>query len=496
MSQQIDVSDFGTSSRRVHSGLLLPARTAPWIAASLVLLVVLALILRFPIERMRGLASVSYNEGWNAYREAQAAAGQPLYAAPPGLSVTNYPPVWFHVIGAAQHLGLDVNHAGRLVSLASVLLLGLMAGEISRCLRLSWPAAAFAALFFVAALILYSSDRIGMNDPQLFGMVFAAAGLLAYLRAPGKASWLLLSAACFTVGVFTKNNLIAFPLAVLLHLLLRRQNKGMAVWCLTGIVLAVLLFAVTLWWDGRFFLRHLLQPRAMVPGMALSTLVTYCAKFAAPLVLAILWVRRQKLQSPGGLIALTFGLTHLVAFGFASGDGVARNIFFEALFITSIAASAAVQDRGATGLVLCGWLVLAVSPVLIYTTGTLRHDAHLSGLLPKRQADFRTMTSRIAAEHGPVLCEDLLLCFEAHKPSGFDAYYVHDQILAGRIDEADILSMIQRREFHIIGIGSAEKSLPVTPLERWRFTAAFMRTLIDAYRPVFTGSGYTLLVPR
>ena len=475
------------------------ARTSPWIAASLVLLATVALLLPLPLARLAGAASVNYNEGWNAYREAQAAAGQPLYGSPPGFHVTNYPPIWFHLVGTAPRLGLGFNDAGRLLSLVSVILLGVLACGISRSLRLSWPASAFSGLFFVASLMLYSQDRIGMNDPQLFAMLFAVAGLWAYMRTllvGDRTSWLLLSAVCFTIGVFTKNNLLAFPLAVLLHMLWRRQARALAVWCAAGMALAGLCLVATWWWDGRFFIQHLLRPRAFLPREGLLAFGVYCANFAAPLAMAMLWARAQPLRSASGLIVLAFGLTHLIALGFACGDGVARNIFFESLFITSIAVSAAVSAAAASGPVLGVWLLVALSAIFVQVPHVLRHDAKALPLLAGQERDFERLVHVVGEQKGPVLCEDLLLCFDAHQPLGFDSYYVHDQILAGKLDEADILSMLRRRQFVMIEIGSPDMGDIVTTKARRRFSAAFMRTLLETYRSSAMRSGYTLLVPR
>jgi hypothetical protein len=474
------------------------AMTSLWIAAGLILLVAAALSLRLPVARLASPVSVNYNEGWNAYREAQAAAGQPLYAIPPALHVTNYPPIWFHLVGTAPRLGLGFNDAGRMLSLVSVILLGVLACGISRSLRLSWPASVFSGLFFVTSLMLYSQDRIGMNDPQLFAMLFTVAGLLAYmqtLRSRDRTSWLLVSAACFTIGVFTKNNLLAFPLAVLLHMLWRRQTRALALWCLTGIALAGLCFISTLWWDGRFFIQHLLRPRAYLPGAGLRAFGIYCANFAAPLVMTVLWARAQPLRSAGGLIVLAFGLTHLVALGFACGDGVARNIFFESIFITSIAVSAAIP-AASSRLVLAAWLLVALSAILVQLPHVLRNDAKTLPLLAEQEHDFIGLVHVVGEQKGQVLCEDLLLCFDAHQPLGFDSYYVHDQILAGTINEADILSMLRRRQFAMIEIGTPDMRDPVTTRARRRFSAAFMRTLLETYRPDVMRSGYTLLVPR
>ncbi|MBZ5606437.1 MAG: hypothetical protein LAO79_29455 [Acidobacteriia bacterium] len=52
----------------------------------------------FPVARSFAYFNINFNEGWNAHRHAAAEAGQPLYGAPPKYTVTNYPPLSFHLI--------------------------------------------------------------------------------------------------------------------------------------------------------------------------------------------------------------------------------------------------------------------------------------------------------------------------------------------------------------------------------------------------------------
>jgi len=154
---------------------------------------------------------------WNAYHQGEAMQGQPLYGAPPALVGADYPPLSFHLIGLASRLTGNVNQTGRWVALLSLALVALLCGAIVRRFTGSTPLAAFAALSAVIWVAVYEPDRIGMNDPQLLGSVFSLLGLYAYLRERENRLWLCISALAFTLSVFTKHNLLAFPAAVGLH---------------------------------------------------------------------------------------------------------------------------------------------------------------------------------------------------------------------------------------------------------------------------------------
>jgi hypothetical protein len=88
-----------------------------------------------------------YNEGWNAFRQQAAAQGQALYAAPPGLDITNYPPVSFHLVGLLSHLGGDVNTIGRVLSVLAVAALAALAGALVRRFAPQRPAARAVLLY-------------------------------------------------------------------------------------------------------------------------------------------------------------------------------------------------------------------------------------------------------------------------------------------------------------------------------------------------------------
>src|SRR5215467_19603 len=231
-----------------------------WLSAAVVSLmaVILLGLFQFPVRRIFANVQVNYNEGWNAYRTAMAAKGVPLYSAPPqGLvGATAYPPISFHLV---SWLGNESTFtvAGRLVSLFALLATGIFIALIVKQEGGSKLTAIFSFLLYEIGIALLRADRIGMNDPQLLGEAFSAAGLYVYVRDPGSKRLLCISALFFCLGGFTKHNLVALPAAVAIDLLLRSW-RSFATWASAMVVCAGLLTAATMLVDGRYFFTHLL----------------------------------------------------------------------------------------------------------------------------------------------------------------------------------------------------------------------------------------------
>src|SRR5205085_2713764 len=89
-----------------------------WTGAILGLAALAIAYLWFPLLRITSYLEISYNEGWNSYRQQMAAQGLMLYALPPDYAATNYPPLSFHAIGWLGKLTGDMTATGRWVSLA------------------------------------------------------------------------------------------------------------------------------------------------------------------------------------------------------------------------------------------------------------------------------------------------------------------------------------------------------------------------------------------
>jgi hypothetical protein len=433
--------------------------------------------------------SMQHNEGWNAYYQQEAIQGIPLYRTPPGLVCNNYPPLSFHFIGALSRWTGGVNQTGRCVSLVSLGPIALLCGAIVRRSTSCTPLAAYAALLVVIWLAVFKPDRIGMNDPQLLGSAFGLFGLYAYLRERERPRWLLLSGLAFTVSVFTKHNLLAFPAAVGLHRALRKNWRGMFIW--GGVVAAgtTALFAWPRWVDGPYFFAQLLSPRPRTSGYAEIT--DYLTTFQAPVLLAVVWSLRLGLRSLRHVLALALIGAHALAMAFAGGYGVDRNIFFDCLFCLVIVGALALAEcalafRGLRyrGAFLAALLVAPAMGAVIELPRALRSSFYDLKALGSRGADFELSVKLLKSRPGPALCEDLLLCFEAGKPLVYDPYAAEVAMLMGRVREDALVDLVTHTRFSAVQLReSAVEENSTEPHEYHWFPAIFMVALRKHYRP-------------
>ncbi len=459
-----------------------------------------ALLLLAPLHRMLVHGSTNYNEGWNAYHQQEAAEGKPLYGEPPRLSCNNYPPLSFHFIGLMSRLTGDVNQTGRWVALLSLALVAMLCGAIIRRSTGSAPLAVYTALNVVIWLTVFKADRVGMNDPQLLGTIFSVLGLYLYIREPDKLAWLSLSAVAFTVAVFTKHNLLAFPAAVGLHLFLRRKWKELAAWSGVGICGSALLLTLTLWLDGPYFFSHLLMPRTMTGW--LTKVTDYAVLFQIPIAVAAIWLLSQLKRTPAHVVALALITSHTLAALFAGGHGADKNLFFDSILALVLAASLVF---GECAPVVVGWrrpelalAALLIGPavgVAIQVPMALRTDWREISSVRNRASDFDSAVRLLRSRPGPALCGDLLLCFEAGKPLSYDPFFADCIRRLGRVKEEELVSLVENTTFATVQLGLGEGQ-NLTPASRISFTTAFMEALLKHYRIEARLAESVILVPK
>lgn len=466
----------------------------------------LAALFWFPVRRIFANVEVSYNEGWNAYRAAMVAHRVPLYGVPPqGFGTgTAYPPLSFHLIGNLGTTNTFVA-VGRCVSLISLIATGIFVALIVRRGGGSADIAVFSFLLYEIGMALLRPDRIGMNDPQLLGEALSAAGLYFYIRNPKSTRTLCASAFLLCLAGFTKHNLIAFPGAIAIDLLLK-SRRAFVTWAGALLLSSGLLTAMTLLIDGRYFPLHLMGgggKRAYAFGMAWSGYHLYATFFQSLLVIATAWAlcnfRSRR------VIALAFLLTHVLAFLLAGGFGVGPNIFFNSLAATVIACGMALSDLsaalqswrpGSLGSSATVMFALFAISVMSFVPGQLRRDRAKLRTLPAEAQEFGSAVEFVRAHPGPALCESLLLCYEAGKAFEYEPFSVRDQLKTGVLHESDVLALLRTHHFQTVQVAlrsdEAELKEPelraslisdqTQPDTERRFTPAFMKELLEEYR--------------
>jgi hypothetical protein len=423
----------------------------------------------------RALAPVQFDsdEGWNVVRALMTTHHVPLYGAPPVLDFTNYPFLSFHLIGWMSALGLDPLFAGRGLALAALVVLGGFAGAFVRLFTPDRHAALFAGFLFVLWLAIWMPDRVAVDDPQLFGMVFEAAGFYVFIRNENSDVMLWLSAALFVLALFTKQNLVALPIGAGLSLILQRRWSGLLHWLLAGALCGGLLLWLTFRVDGLFFFANLLQPRAYIWRDFGSQSGDYLLVFLPILALAGIWCWRHRREARAWPFILAWIAANFLGLAFSGGDGVGRNVFFEAVLLSVVLATAscAAAPRSWRGLLLLFPLVWAPAHLI----ATLQEVEDL----PHARADFAAGVALLKTVPGPVACENLLLCARAGHVPAFSTYYVQSQIRLHRLPEAAVTSMVAERLLQAVEIGTTDQ--PEAP-RRVQFSPEFLAALRAHYR--------------
>ncbi len=473
-----------------------------WLALLLLLGMCALAALWYPVLRISQYSDINYNEGWNTYRAQMAALGEPLYGQPPRFTVTNYPLLSFHVLGLLGRWVGGFTAAGRWLALASLVLLALAVAALVQQFTRQWRLAVYAAVLCVMGLAVFSPDRVGMNDPQLFGLVLSFAGLCLYARDPRSVWFLTASAVVFALSLFTKHNLLAFPGAVGLHLVLNKAWKNFLVWSAALAVACCGLLLLTFRWDGSYFFSHLLAPRGYSLLGGWGHIVPYLLAFQIPFAVAVLWSVRHAASPTRNLLVLAFLLAHIFGFGFAGGDGVSENVLFDALIMVAVITAIGIADLEwrLIGLRLGALMLLLVLGmpflgILSLLPSQLISEHHARKLQPTFDAEFRRAVGFLQSRPGPALCEDLLLCYDAGKPPLYDAFYANGQEKIGRIHEAQIVQFFEDSHFSTIEI-AIPADQPLVPLARDRFSEPVMRLILDLYRPAVRDSQFVLLVPK
>jgi len=488
--------------------------------ATIALMAVTAIALFwFPVKRISANVEINYNEGWNAYRAAMAAHRTPLYGALPlrfGVG-TAYPPISFHLIGWLGTPNTFVT-VGRWISLLSLIVAGIFVALIVKRESGSWRAAIFAGLLYEISIALIRPDRLGMDDPQLLGEVLAIAGLYFYVRNPNSNRTLGFSALLFCLAGFSKHNLLAFPAAVALDLLLR-SRRAFATWAGALLLFAGLLTATTFLVDGRYFLLHLMGRGARTYSywMAWSGSHHYIVAFQSLLVMAASWsicmFRSRR------VIVFAFVFSHALAFFLIGGFGVDLNIFFNALASAAIACGLAISDMSAEAREWrtarwnsAGALIAALFciSIMVYVPGQLRRDREKNRELRAREGEFDSAVEFLKGHPGPALCESLLLCYEAGKPCEYEAFSVRALLRSGTLAESDVLQLLKTRYFQTIQIALRSDEEKLNGLAFWaslqsaqeepdterRFSPNFMKELLEDYQLSKRTSEMAIFSPR
>jgi hypothetical protein len=417
----------------------------------------------------------NYNEGWNVYNAERLIDHETVYDAN-YWRVNNYPVVSFLLVAGLDSVIHDRLLTGRIIALLAFLALGVLAALATMRFGGDRVEAIFAAGCALGFSYLVAPAWVAVDDPQTLAEAIMLAGLVSYLSAAPRGLGLLRTAFLVMLAGFTKHNVVAIPLAITVDIALRAPRR-LPSWLASCIGFGALFLGLTQAIAGGAFLDHLLSPRVYLWYNVHYHLMKYLRLFKFPLAVIVLMA--PAMVSRERLVLAAYGVLAIAGGALLSGlEGTSFNLFQDAAVFLAIAAGVALHElrrwvktrwgsgqRLAKAAVASGLLVLA-QPIITESPQALAQLYHAGRLFEVDRAAERSFLADAAyvAERGrPAICESLLLCYRAGQPFILDPFNARQYILAGRLDQSELIGRVAARDFAVIQLRSEICDDPATP---------------------------------
>ena len=410
-------------------------------AAEVMLLALLAAyFMVWPLWRAGFPIEIAQNEGWNAYHADAAMGAAPLYPSPDSLIVNNYPPLSFYAVGWLSQAFGDALYVGRVLSLVAVAVLGALIAAVIRQLGGGLGGAAVGGLWFVAVMARSFARFVGMDDPQLVGHAMMVAALVWFLRREARGKSAVPPILAMAAAGFYKHNIVAVPVTALLWLALQDWRRAVTP-AAAGIVAAGLGLAACVAVFGDAFLANLLTARPYRAMRAINGLGRLQWILPA-LVLWGIWVAAEPASRAARFTMLFVAVAFAAYLAQWTGEAILDNAQFDLVIATAIGLGLAFDRAGITavgrryGEAAARAIVIVV--VVARLVATLRIEPALVLFDPAYRAKYfanaevvRQEAARIAQIPGPVACDYKVVCRLAGKPFAYDDFRAEMLVATG-----------------------------------------------------------------
>jgi hypothetical protein len=435
--------------------------------------------------------------------------------------VFHYPPL-FHL--TARLVGVatgDLLTAGRLVSVLSTLGISILSGLIVwNVLPRKMPLSIRATGAFTGAALCFSVESVGWAvymRVDVLAIFLEFAGIHLYLRGMRRPSLEYAGFLCFFLALYTKQTMIAGPLAcgVVACLIAPRRavrQLGLLMAC-SGVTLAALVLLTR----GQFF-RHLflynrnplsmaslvsiLRPNILAMGSMASAALALPVAFMAGLLVRpkgrLTRFRAAMLRSPSHRFMAIGGLFLVFAVGVsltAAKSGASQNYMLEwnlaacplaATLFASVLHWWQRQPR-----LLPTYVAILLSPVLYtHAFGGLQPGAIYEDPDGSRRQAAAAVLERIKRVEGPVYSTDMVLLYRAGKALAAEPAIISVLAEQGQWDDTPFVKRLESGYFDLI----VSSRFPLS--DRLMFSPAVADAIARAYEPTERIGSYTLYRPR
>jgi hypothetical protein len=415
----------------------------------------------WPVYRAFRSVEIDTNEGWNAYLADAAMGRMPLYPSPEKLITNNYPPLSYYLVGGAGRLVGDPILAGRLLSLAAVLAIGVAVAAAIRELGGDRAGAGVGAAVFVITISHFCDRYVGMDDPQLLAQAIMAAGFVGFLRAEGRGRSCLGPILLMGFAGFIKHNIIAMPATAFLWLAFSRPKEAVKCAVIAGAATALgfaLCFAVY----GRDFFTNMLIARQTSWERSFRharDLMSVDLTFAITVLLGCV---RWRDRGPRLCLLLT-----LIALGAAflqrAGAGVDVNANFDVMIGvcmgTGLAFSYASRMPG-WGVLSGGVMQIALLLALCVRLFPVNHidrdwsyrllfDPSFQAEMALREKATAMTIAKVRSTPGAVMSTNYA-CYRSGKPFAVDKFNLKQRMKTGALPETTLRSLIDNGQLTVV----------------------------------------------
>jgi hypothetical protein len=393
-----------------------------------------------------------FNEGWNAYHSFAAISRGILYPPPDALTVNNYPPLSFYLVGLFGQLFGDHILAGRVIATGSLLAIAANIFLLCRWMGCDRLLATFGSGVFLATICVFQIGYLAANDPQLLGHVFITSGAVVFLIATDRdqpqTAFIATSAVLVVLGGLVKHNLVALPLAICTWAAIydRRSFAKFVVSLLAiGCLALTILYEI---WEQRivagvlYHSRFIWWPRILV--MSRGTI------FLLPIVIITalgFWLstNRRKIN----FVIIYTAWSTAVGFPLLAGEGVSLNVLFDLVIALSLGAVSCVFVLQQRDTYFGIWerriiMISIILPLIAWAYyKQIYKETIYESYRPWRDASaWSELEDMVSKVNGRVACDVLAVCYWAGKSFELDFFNYGQKLYKNTVSDK---ALLQRR---------------------------------------------------
>jgi hypothetical protein len=478
-----------------------------WLVVWFGLLTYLALTVWLGIVGLMYPYQLDYGEGIVLWFARQLAHGQPIYKGLDDLpyASSNYPPVALVLSAALMPILGEGYLSGRLLNLASALMVAALIFRLVRVETRDVRASALAVLLFLGSPYIY--HWIPLFRVDLIGLAFAFGGVYVLWRFDRRSppatrllppATCLLSIALFLLALYTKHSLFAAPLAAFLALWQRDWRRALAFAFTLGALGGALYLALDVMTRGGFSF-GIIESNATVflPEQLFALTRNFVTTFPILLALALWsWFARVRARRIG--VLEWYAVTAFAALVLAGRVGAWENYFFEALVAACVFAGftfqvSAISDQRSAVRLATRYSPLALPILFLFQLVLMWHDPRIAADLVARDFPANQELARVLARtSGIIISEDMGALVTSGKPVVYYTFQYSSLARSGKWNQHWELN------------GLREGAFPLVILERGtrenvdhyrRFTREFVSALDRYYARTQTIGKYELYTP-